>query len=170
MLCTGAIILIFCLLLAGDLLAGLLFASPFLICGIICLAVKKRVGLWCGWAAYLCIDLYLRFATGLSWTTIFMTHLWTYEMNYMRLAIAWMQFFAMLVMIVCTVRSYRTLKLPATKKEVTWLIVGWLAALVVLPLLMSYGVMPLWRDNLHPGVKSTIPLPEQFCCVPVRSF
>lgn len=149
LLCTGAIILIFCLLLAGDLLAGLLFASPFLICGIICLAVKKRVGLWCGWAAYLCIDLYLRFATGLSWTTIFMTHLWTHEMNYMRLAIAWMQFFAMLVMIVCTVRSYRTLKLPATKKEVTWLIVGWLAALVVLPLLMRYGVMPLWRDNLH---------------------
>ena len=55
----------------------------------------------------------------------------------------------MLVMIVCTVRSYRTLRLPATKKEVTWLIVGWRAALVVLPLLMSYGVMPLWRDNLH---------------------
>ena len=55
----------------------------------------------------------------------------------------------MLVMIVCTVRSYRTLRLPATKKEVTWLIVGWLAALVVLPFLMRYGVMPLWRDNLH---------------------
>ena len=55
----------------------------------------------------------------------------------------------MLVMIVCTMRSYRTLRLPATKKEVTWLIVGWLAALVVLPLLMRYGVMPLWRDNLH---------------------
>ena len=78
-----------------------------------------------------------------------MTPLWTYEMNYMRLAIAWMQFFAMLVMIVCTVRSYRTLKLSATKKEVTWLIAGWLAALVVLPLLMRYGIMPLWRDNLH---------------------
>ena len=137
------------MLLAGDPLTGLLFASPFLICGIICFAVKRRVGLCCGWAVYLCIDLYLRFATGLSWTTIFMTPLWTYEMNYMRLAIAWMQFFAMLVMIVCTVRSYRTLKLPATKKEVTWLIAGWLAALVVLPLLMSYGVMPLWRDNLH---------------------
>ena len=60
-----------------------------------------------------------------------MTPLWTYEMNYMRLAIAWMQFFAMLVMIVCTVRSYRTLKLSATKIEVTWLIAGWLAALVV---------------------------------------
>ena len=138
LLCTGAVILVFCLLLAGDLLTGLLFASPFLICGIICFAVKRRVGLCCGWAVYLCVDFYLRFAIGVSWTTIFMTHLWTYEMNYMCLAIAWVQFFAMLVMIVCTMRSYRALKLPATKKEVTWL-----AALVVLPLLMSYGIMPL---------------------------
>ena len=143
LLCTGAVILVFCLLLAGDLLTGLLFASPFLICGIICFAVKRRVGLCCGWAVYLCVDFYLRFAIDVSWTTIFMTHLWTYEMNYMCLAIAWVQFFAMLVMIVCTMRSYRALKLPATKKEVTWLIVGWLAALVVLPLLMSYGIMPL---------------------------
>ena len=141
--------MVLCLLLAGDLFTGLLFASPFLICGIICFAVKQRTGLYCGWAVYLCVDFYLRFATGLSWTTIFMTHRWTYEMNYTRLAIAWVQFFAMLVMIVCTMRSYRALRLSATKKEVTWLIIGWLAALVVLPLLMRYGVMPLWRDNLH---------------------
>ena len=147
-LCTGAVILVFCLLLAGDPLTGLLFASPFLICGIICFAVKQRVGLCCGWAVYLCIDLYLRFATGLSWTTIFMTHLWTAQMNYARLSIAWVQLLGMLVMIVCTARSYRTLRLPATKKEGTWLIAGWLATLVVLPLLMSYGVMPLLLDDL----------------------
>lgn len=148
LLCTGAVILVLCLLLAGDLFTGLLFASPFLICGIICFAVKQRTGLYCGWAVYLCVDFYLRFAIGLSWTTIFMTHRWTYEMNYTRLAIAWVQFFAMLVMIVCTMRSYRALRLSATKKEVTWLIVGWLAVLVVLPLLMSYGVMPLLLDDL----------------------
>ena len=35
------------------------------------------------------------------------------------------------------------------EKKVTWLIAGWLAALVVLPLLMRYGIMPLWRGNLH---------------------
>lgn len=64
-------------------------------------------------------------------------------MNYARLSIAWVQFIGMVLMILCTVRSYRTLKVSATKKEVTWLIVGWLAALVVLPLLMSYGIMPL---------------------------
>ena len=45
--------------------------------------------------------------------------------------------------------SYRALKLSATKKEITWLAAGWFAALVALPLLMSYGIMPLWRDALH---------------------
>lgn len=148
LMCIGAVLLLTCLILAGDLLAGLIYGLPFFLCGIICFTVKHRTGLWCGWAAYLCIDLYLRFATGLSWTTVFMTHLWTAQMNYARLAISWVQLLGMLVMIVCTARSYRTLKLPATKKEVTWLIAGWLAALVVLPLLMSYGVMPLLLDDL----------------------
>ena len=147
LLCTGAVIML-CLLLLGSIFSGLLFGAPFFICGIICLTARSRAGLWCGWAVYACVDLYLRFATGLSWTTIFMTHLWTPEMNYMRLAISWVQLLSMLVMIVCTARSYRTLRLPATKKEVTWLIAGWLAALVVLPLLMSYGVMPLLLDDL----------------------
>ena len=44
--------------------------------------------------------------------------------------------------------SYTHLTLPTTKKEGTWLIAGWLAVLVVLPLLMSYGVMPLLLDDL----------------------
>ena len=54
----------------------------------------------------------------------------------------------MVLMTVWTVLAYRTLKLSATKKEGTWLAAGWLAALVALPLLMSYGVMPLLLDDL----------------------
>ena len=148
LLCIGAVLLLTCLILAGDLLAGLIYGLPFFICGVICLTAKSRVGLWCGWAVYACVDLYLRFATGLSWTTIFMTRLWTPEMNYASLAIAWVQFAAMILMIVWTVCSYRALKLSATKKEITWLAAGWFAALVALPLLMSYGVMPLLLDDL----------------------
>lgn len=148
LLCTGAVIVLLFLLLFGSIFSGLLFGAPFFLCGVICLTAKNRVGLWCGWAVYACVDLYLRFATGLSWTTIFMTHLWTPEMNYARLAISWVQLLGMLVMIVCTVRSYRTLRLPVTKKEITWLLIGWLAVLVVLPLLMSYGIMPLLLDDL----------------------
>ena len=148
LLCTGAVIVLLFLLLFGSIFSGLLFGAPFFLCGVICLTAKNRVGLWCGWAAYLCIDLYLRFATGLSWTTIFMTHLWTPQMNYMRLAIAWVQFAAMVLMTVWTVLAYRKMKLSATKKELKWLAAGWLAALVALPLLMSYGVMPLLLDDL----------------------
>ncbi len=148
LLCTGAALVILSLLLAGNLLIGLLLATPFLICGIICFTLKHRVGLYCGWANYLYIDFYLRFATGLSWTTIFMTHLWTAHMNYARLFIAWIQFIIMVLITVCTMRSYRMLRLPVTKKEITWLIIGWLVALIVLPLFMSYGIMPLYRDNL----------------------
>lgn len=148
LLCTGAVIVLLFLLLFGSIFSGLLFGAPFFLCGVICLTAKNRVGLWCGWAVYACVDLYLRFATGLSWTTIFMTRLWTPEMNYARLAISWVQLLGMLVMIVCTVRSYRTLRLPATKKEGTWLLIGWLAVLVVLPFLMSYGIMPLLLDDL----------------------
>ena len=148
LLCTGAVIVLLFLLLFGSIFSGLLFGAPFFLCGVICLTAKNRVGLWCGWAVYACVDLYLRFATGLSWTTVFMTHLWTPEMNYARLAISWVQLLGMLVMIVWTVCSYRALKRSATKKEATWLAAGWLAALVALPLLMSYGVMPLLLDDL----------------------
>ena len=146
LMCIGAVLLLTCLILAGDLLAGLIYGSPFFLCGIICFTVKYRTGLWCGWAAYLCIDLYLRFATGLSWTTAFMTHLWTAQMNYARLAISWVQLLGMLVMIVCTVRSYRTLRLPATKKEGTWLIAGWLAALAF-SLMICIGAVMLFQKG-----------------------
>ena len=147
LLCTGAVI-VPCLLLLGSIFSGLLIGAPFFICGVICLTAKSRVGLWCGWAVYACADLYLRFATGLSWTTIFMTRLWTPEMNYARLAIAWAQFAAMVLMTVWTVCSYRALRLSATKKERTWLAAGWFAALALLPLLMHYGMMPLLLDEL----------------------
>lgn len=147
LLCTGSVVMIICSILAGNMLVGLLVASPFIICGIICFVVKRHVGLCCGWAIYLCVDLYLRFVAGLSWTTIFMTHLWTAQMNYARLIIAWLQFIGMIIMIVATARSYRTLKLTMSKKEVTWLIIGWLVVLVILPIIMSYGVMPLWMDD-----------------------
>ena len=148
LLCTGAVIVLLFLLLFGSIFSGLLFGAPFFICGVICLTAKNRVALWCGWAVYTCADLYLRFATGLSWTTIFMTRLWTPEMNYARLAIAWAQFAAMVLMTVWTVCSYRALRLSATKKERTWLAAGWFAALALLPLLMHYGMMPLLLDEL----------------------
>lgn len=43
----------------GGILVGLILAVPFLVCGIICFLVRKRPGLWCAWAAYLAVYIFL---------------------------------------------------------------------------------------------------------------
>lgn len=97
-------VLLFCL---GGGVTGLVFAAPFLLCGIICLCTRLRTGLWCGWAVYLCVDLYLRYAAGITWTIVFLTPRFTPEMNYVRLAIGWMQCLTGILLIALTLWSYR---------------------------------------------------------------
>lgn len=137
LLCTGAALFLLVLLLTGSA-AGIIFAVPFLLCGAICLvSTGRRTPLWCAWALYLCADCYLRYATGLSWSTILLTPHWTPEMNYMRLIVAWGQFLAILAMIGATLFSYRRLALEVTKKRLAWLAFGWLAVLALMPYLLS---------------------------------
>lgn len=105
-MCFGALIFLL-LFILGDGLTGLLFACPFLLCGVICLYTHQRTGLWCAWAVFLCVDLYLRYATGITWTIILYTLQFTPEMNYLRLAFGWGLFLVAILLIVLTVRSYR---------------------------------------------------------------
>ena len=51
----------------GGFFAGLLYALPFLVCGVICLVFAKNAGLWCAWALLLGVDVFLRYATGITW-------------------------------------------------------------------------------------------------------
>lgn len=106
LLCFGALIATLLLVLGGGLAAPI-FAFPFLLCGIICLCTRLRTGLWCGWAAYLCVDLYLRYATGITWALVFLTPQFTPEMNYVRLAVGWAQCLAGILLIALTLWSYR---------------------------------------------------------------
>ena len=52
--------------LIGDIASGLIFASPFFTCGIVCLAVRRHTLLWCFWALYGCVEFYMRYATGIG--------------------------------------------------------------------------------------------------------
>jgi transcriptional regulator with XRE-family HTH domain len=123
LLCFGVLItLIFLLLGVG--LGGLLFASPFLLCGIICLSVRRRAGLWCAWVSYLCVDLYLRYATGVTWQIIFSTIGYQPEWNYVRLAVGWGQFLAVVILILCTLRSFRAVKVSREQRVVP-IVCGW---------------------------------------------
>ncbi len=123
LLCFGALITLLFLLLGGGL-GGLLFASPFLLCGIICLSVRRRAGLWCAWVSYLCVDLYLRYATGVTWQIIFSTIGYQPEWNYVRLALGWGQFLAVVILILCTLRSFRMVEVSREQRIVP-IVCGW---------------------------------------------
>lgn len=113
-------------------LSGMLLTSPLLLCGIICLAVKKRAGLWCVWAVWLCAETFLRFGTGLSWSTIFLTLQWTEQMNYYRLATAWAMAIVPVILIGCTCWSFREAKCPGGGRS--WpCLAAWGAVIAVRP-------------------------------------
>ena len=144
LLCFGAAVFLLLLLLGGGL-ASLFSAAPFLLCALVCFTAKRHVGLWCGWAVFISLDLYLRYATGLSWSQVFLTFRWEASWNYVRLAVAWAQFLGMLAMLLCTLRAYRALRLPVTKKRLVLLAAGWVIALAALPLLVDYVILPPLR-------------------------
>lgn len=107
---------------------GFIFGLPFTVCGLLCLLAKgRRTGLWCGWALYVIVDGYLRYATGLTWHAVFLTFQWTYQMNYMRLFIAWLQFLVIVLLVACTVLSYRREPLALDNTAKALYILGWIA-------------------------------------------
>lgn len=135
LLCTAAVICLLLTLLDGGLLAGLLFASPFLLCGIICLTVRRHTGLWCAWAVLGCVYAYLYYATGITWALVRMTPVYTPEMNYFRLLIAWLMLLAGLGMSVLTALRFSRAPLAGKTRTVVPVAIGWvLLAVSFLPI------------------------------------
>ena len=75
--------------LLGDILSGLILAAPFVACGIICLRVRRNAGLWCAWAVYLFIDIYLRFTTGIHWGYVLVPLIYSSGEMTTHLIVAW---------------------------------------------------------------------------------
>ena len=117
-------LIVILLLVLGAGAAGCIFGAPFFICGLICLFAKRRAGLWCAWAIYACVDLYLRYATGLTWNVVLQTFQWEASWNYMRLAIGWGQFLAVLAMVLFTLRAFRDY-VPKRQVSEKCLALGW---------------------------------------------
>lgn len=118
-------------LFAGASLAGLIFASPFLVCGIICFSFKKNVGLWCSWAVYVLFDIYMAFATGISRSNVLLTLMWTREMNYIRLALAWVLMISLFILIMITVIRVGKCPIGNEQKNKKKLLISWLVVLAI---------------------------------------
>ena len=127
----------------GSFFGGLLFASPFLVCGVICLAFAKNAGLWCAWALLFLVDVYLRWATGITWGLTALTFVYEPHMNYMRLLIAWAGLLCFLALLTVTVLRFRKKPLTPTRKVVVLLAVGWSICLLLHTPLPSMALFPL---------------------------
>lgn len=123
--CMGFVELLFFTLM-GAALGGLVFCLPFVVCGIICFVCRKNVGLWCTWAVYVMLDVFMSYATGISRSMITLTHLWTPQMNYGRLVFAWLLVLALGAIILVTVIRLGKKPLTAKEKGVNQLLIAWL--------------------------------------------
>lgn len=106
------------LLGSGGGIAGLVLSSPLILCGIICFVFKKNIGLWCAWAVFFAIDMYLRIATGISSAVIlnFQTLLFMIRGGEItRLFLAFAQLTAIISLILITVLRFRKLPLESKK-------------------------------------------------------
>ena len=133
LLCMGFLVVLFFLVM-GAALGGLIFASPFLACGIICFVCKKNVGLWCAWAVFFIVDIYMVFATSIQRSSVLYTLQWEPHMNYMRLAFAWASLIALAILIGVTVARFRIEKSGDEKKVFKNMIISW-GVLVVLQII-----------------------------------
>ena len=105
LLCCTAVIAVISVALFG--LGGLIFTIPTLVPGLICCFAKKHPGLKAAWTDFLILDAYLSYATGIRAANVLLTFQWTYEMNYMRLAIAWVLFLADAALVIGTAAALR---------------------------------------------------------------
>ena len=145
LVCMAFLVWLF-LTVLGVPLEGLILATPLLVCAAICFAAKKRAGLWCAWAIYLTVELYLRWATGLTWRLTLRTFVFTPEENYTRLVIAWVQLLVLLLMFFFTFRSFRNIHLDLHSRRNRFLLAGGWVLLILLHLLKNWGYPIIYQN------------------------
>ena len=130
LLCVGAAL---CLLLTimGTFFWSLILAGPFWLCGVVCLTARRHTGLWCAWVVLLCVNLYLRYATGITWRLVMWTFPYDPAINYLRVIFAWLELLAFLAMMALTVYRLGKTPLAFSGKGKLWLSVT-VVALVLL--------------------------------------
>ncbi len=125
LLSSSAIITFLSLAMAGfeGALAGILLSSPLTLCGIVCFIFKKNVGLWCGWAAFFAVDMYLRIATGTSSAVVLNFQALLFYIRggeIARLLLAFAQFAAVVSLVSATVLRFRKIPLESKKLPVVF--------------------------------------------------
>ena len=147
LLCMAFFLTVVFLAMGGGV-AGFLFSIPFLVCGSICFAFKKNVGLWWTWAVYILIDVYIVLATGIRRSSILLTLKWTTHWNFARLAFAWIMVIGLAVIVAITVMRFRNIKYKNDKAALKSMIVAWVIVLVLWVLSRVWGNYQIYTGIL----------------------
>lgn len=140
LLCFGALVWLMITLL-GDILSGLIFASPFLTCGLICLYVRKHTGLWCCWSVYCIVDLYLRYATGANWRFVFWAFQYSLQLT-AHVIVAWAQLLCFVALTAVTVLRFRTSPPASTRKNAVFAGAAWVICIACHVILALFQISP----------------------------
>ena len=106
------------LLAAGGGISGLVLSSPLILCGIICFIFKKNIGLWCFWAVFFCVDMYMRLATGTTSALVLNFQALLFMIRggeFLRLLLVAAQLAVILSLILATVFRFRKIPLESKK-------------------------------------------------------
>lgn len=130
----------------GLLPVVLLLSAPVL-CGVICLKVRRRAGIWCAWTMYATQQIYWTHASGVTWKTLFWTTMCGpgVKISPTQFIIFCSMLLAMVGLMVGTLWLFRnTCSAPALKSRAMLVGAGILAVLCLLvpdflPIFGSYG-------------------------------
>ena len=143
-----SVIITVVLLAAGGGIGGLVLSSPLILCGIICFLFKKNIGLWCFWAVFFCIDMYMRLATGTSSALVlnFQSLLFMIRGgDFIRLLLAFAQLAAIFSLIFATVFRFR--KIPLESKKLP--IIFWALFATLKIGFAVFAASSLYREIMH---------------------
>lgn len=122
LLCLSAVLAIVFAVLMG--FWGLLFTLPTLTAGLILYFARKHPALKAFWAVFLLLDAYLNYATGIRASSILLTPIWTYDMNYAVLGFSWLLFLVIVALVAGTAVALRKDGWTGSKTQKTALIVS----------------------------------------------
>lgn len=136
LLCLSAVLAIVFAVLLG--FWGLLFTLPTLTAGLILYFARKHPVIKAFWAVFLLLDAYLNYATGIRASSILLTPIWTYDMNYAVLGFSWLLFLVIVALVAGTAVALRKDGWTGSKTQKTALIVSAvILALTFLPIRFS---------------------------------
>ncbi|MBQ2997927.1 MAG: helix-turn-helix transcriptional regulator [Oscillospiraceae bacterium] len=136
------------LLAAGGGISGLILSSPLILCGLVCFIFKKNVGLWCAWAVFFAVDMFLRMATGTSSSVIFNFQALLFYIRggeFIRLLLSFAQFAAIISLVSITV--LRFWKIPLEKKKLP--IIFWAVYAAMKIAYAIFAASPLYKEVMH---------------------